>query len=65
MGFLCIPGFCAKSNEEGNEEAELDNFLDEQPQHGDQQPQDGANHQEQNLDKDHVTKCGLLKVIQS
>ena len=55
MGFLCIPGFCAKSNEEGNEEAELDNFLDQQPQHG-------AN-QEQNLDKNNVTKCGLLKVI--
>ena len=57
MGFLCIAGFCGKSNEEGHEEAELDNFLD-------QQPQDGANHHEQNLDKDHVTKCGLLKVIQ-
>ena len=56
MGLLCIPGFCAKSNEEGNEEAELDNFLD-------QQPQDGANHQEKNLDKNNVTKCGLLKVI--
>ena len=64
MGFLCIPGFCGKSNEEGNEEAELDNFLDQQPQHGEQQPQDGANNQEQNLDKDHVTKCGLFKVIQ-
>ena len=56
MGFLCVPDFCAKSNEEGSEEAELDNFLD-------QQPQDGAN-QEQNLDKNNVTKCGLLKVIQ-
>ena len=58
MGLLCITGFCGKSNEEGNEEAELDNFLDEQPQ-------DGANHQEQSLDKNRVTNCGLLKVIQS
>ena len=63
MGFLCVPDFCTKSNEEGNEEAELDNFLDQQPQHGEQRPQDGAN-QEQNLDKNNVTKCGLLKVIQ-